>query len=224
MVFDLDGTLIDSEGYLFGLFRNCLPDRPRRECRNIYLTLLGRKTDVRDFEELARSSEEERRLREYWLSTTGSGLGRRYLPRPFARVALQALVQAEVPVAIATNSDLESASIKAECLLDLLPQSVICSAEEAGEYKPSSAVYRLACSKLGVRPEWSFAVEDSLPGAISASSAGLMCLVIRRSAYQSAVRAGLPRLVDCRLRDVARIATQDLCTADTTSGPANGEN
>lgn len=44
--------------------------------------------------------------------------------------------------------------------------------------KPLPDIYLLACERLGVRPEHTFAVEDSRNGIISASDAGMMPILV----------------------------------------------
>jgi beta-phosphoglucomutase-like phosphatase (HAD superfamily) len=58
---------------------------------------------------------------------------------------------------------------------ELIPPAVRFSAEDslpAPTSKPDPAVYLHACAQLGIAPERGLAVEDSLPGALSAVRAG----------------------------------------------------
>ena len=60
-------------------------------------------------------------------------------------------------------------------LAGLLPAERRFSAEDSlptPTSKPDPAVYRYACEQLGISPEQGLAVEDSLPGALSAVRAG----------------------------------------------------
>jgi putative hydrolase of the HAD superfamily len=44
--------------------------------------------------------------------------------------------------------------------------------------KPAPAIYRLACSKLGVSPGSAIAMEDAFSGVQAAKAAGLRCVAV----------------------------------------------
>jgi len=55
---------------------------------------------------------------------------------------------------------------------------VLHSAEGEASGKPDPAVHLTAARKLGVRPEWCLAVEDSPSGVRAAKAAGMLCVAV----------------------------------------------
>lgn len=87
-------------------------------------------------------------------------------------------LQADYRLAAVSSSALKrlAACFTATGLDELIPAQVRFSAEDslpAPTSKPDPAVYRLALGELGVLPEQAVAVEDSVPGVLSAVAAGV---------------------------------------------------
>lgn len=55
---------------------------------------------------------------------------------------------------------------------------VICTIDDGAPAKPAPDLYQLACRRLGVEPSLALAIEDSPNGAMAARSAGLPCVVV----------------------------------------------
>jgi HAD superfamily hydrolase (TIGR01509 family) len=103
-------------------------------------------------------------------------LGRELRPEPEVTAALTAL-GGHLTLAAVSSSALTrlAACFTATALDDLLPAARRFSAEDslpAPTSKPDPAVYLYACEQLGIAPEQGLAVEDSVPGALSAVRAG----------------------------------------------------
>lgn len=93
-------------------------------------------------------------------------------PMPGA-VALIESLHGRLPLAVATNG-IGAAAIRMlerSGLLDAF--ETVCTADEAGEPKPSPAVYQLAASRLGASPATTIGVEDSPVGARAVKNAGM---------------------------------------------------
>lgn len=104
-------------------------------------------------------------------------LGRVLRPDPAVLEPLRRLAR-RYPLAAVSSSALSrlDACFRATGLADLIPARRRYSAEDSlsrPTSKPDPAVYRYAAGQLGVAPEQSLAVEDSLPGAESAVAAGI---------------------------------------------------
>jgi HAD superfamily hydrolase (TIGR01509 family) len=191
VIFDVDGTLVDSErhGHRVAFNRAFaelgLPDRwsekdygrllaavtggqrrlhhhlaargmPDAERATLVPRLHVRKTEL--FSELVRDGE---------------------VPaRPGAALLVDHLLDAGVPLAVATVGS----RVWVAPLLDRLFgadrfAAVVCG-DEVDEPKPAPACYLAALRRLGRDPRGTVAVEDSRMGLLSASAAGLRCVVV----------------------------------------------
>ena len=85
--------------------------------------------------------------------------------------ALTPLVEAGVPLGIATNCSNALGAIAARCVG--VPFATVVTAEHAGAYKPAPAPYRLALRELGVAPERCLFVAGSAYDLLGASHVGM---------------------------------------------------
>jgi beta-phosphoglucomutase-like phosphatase (HAD superfamily) len=113
--------------------------------------------------------EEEKRVVTAYLS-------RELRPEPEVTAALTSLGR-HLTLAAVSSSALSrlAGCFTATGLDDLIPPAVRYSAEDSlptPTSKPDPAVYLHACAQLGISPEEGLAVEDSIPGALSAVRAG----------------------------------------------------
>ena len=113
-------------------------------------------------------AEEKRAVTEH--------LTRTLEPHPPTTAALETLAGV-VGLAAVSSSALSrlAGCFTATGLDELIPADRRFSAEDslpAPASKPDPAVYRHACAALGIRPEEGLAVEDSVPGVLSAVAAG----------------------------------------------------
>jgi HAD superfamily hydrolase (TIGR01493 family) len=101
-------------------------------------------------------------------------------PRPDADV----IGRLSLPYAFVTNCSIALAHATAD--RSGLDPSFVLPAEEAGLYKPSPGIYRMACSRLRAAPERTLFVAGAAYDAAGASAAGLpAALVIRRPLRES---------------------------------------
>jgi HAD superfamily hydrolase (TIGR01509 family) len=103
-------------------------------------------------------------------------LGATLTPHAPTTEALTALATYLRPAAVSSSALARlDACFTATGLAELIPPSVRFSAEDSlpvPTSKPDPAVYLHACEQLGIAPEAGLAVEDSVPGALSAVRAG----------------------------------------------------
>lgn len=97
---------------------------------------------------------------------------------PGAERAVAMAKELKLPVALATASDREILAAMTERfdLEALFP--VRCCADDVAISKPHPELYLLACSRLGVDPKKAMAFEDSITGLLAAKSAQMTCIVI----------------------------------------------
>ncbi|HWH95990.1 MAG TPA: HAD family phosphatase [Baekduia sp.] len=94
-------------------------------------------------------------------------------PRPGAVELVDALLEAGIPIAVASNSS--------RAFLDLVLRAagvadrfaVTVAGDEVPNPKPAPDIYLEACRRLGVEPARSVGIEDSPTGAAAAKAAGL---------------------------------------------------
>lgn len=181
VVFDLDGTLVDSEPNYFEAGRQLLAgqgitDFTWREHE--------RYVGVSTAETLASWRE------KYGLSTPLDALlaekNRRYLELaaagthvyPQMRAFVERLYARGVPMAVASGSSRAAieAVLRGTGLDARLPTLV--SADEVAQGKPEPDVFLAAARRLGAEPADCVVLEDAAPGVVAACRAGMRCIAI----------------------------------------------
>jgi HAD superfamily hydrolase (TIGR01509 family) len=179
VLFDLDGTLVDSEttamdvlheeGVALGLAlsreeaHEAFRGQPMGRCvafiaERLPPVMALREDFATDFTALIRRRQAER-------------FRQSLSPMPGARELLQAL---QLPYCVATNGPREKAELTLG-LTGLLPffENRLFCAYEVGSFKPEPGLFLHAAQALGVRPAHCAVVEDSLPGVRAGVAAGM---------------------------------------------------
>ncbi|WP_461011307.1 HAD family hydrolase [Streptomyces capparidis] len=181
VIFDLDGTLVDSEPNYFEAGRRMLAeygvDGYTWERHTDFLGIGTRETieALRAEHALDVPVEEllELKNRHYLeLARTSTEVF------PAMRELVEALAAAGHPMAVASGSSPRAidAVLDATGLGALLP--VRLSAEQVGRGKPAPDVFLHAARALGADPARCVVFEDSAPGALAAHRAGMRCAVV----------------------------------------------
>lgn len=181
VIFDLDGTLIDTEKIYKIVWPKAIADMGHVMTEEQYLSLrsLGRPFSPlkmkswygEDFDyDLARKTRKGY-FEEY---VAQNGIQR----KPGAIELLEYLKSKGIVRAIATATDLD----RATQYMDMTGLSgyfdKVISATMVKEGKPSPYVYEYACEQLGYKPEECIAVEDAPNGITSAYRAGLSVIMV----------------------------------------------
>ncbi|MEV0443154.1 HAD family phosphatase [Streptomyces spectabilis] len=181
VIFDLDGTLVDSEPNYFEAGRQLLAEQGVTDFTwQDHETYVGISTQ----ETLARWKE------LYGLSTPLPELladkNRRYLElartstRVYPQMAafVELLHEAGVPMAVASGSSRAAIeAILAGTGLDAYLKTFV-SADQVARGKPAPDVFLAAAELLGAGPERCVVLEDAVPGALAAKAAGMRCVAI----------------------------------------------
>jgi HAD superfamily hydrolase (TIGR01509 family) len=181
VIFDLDGTLVDSEPNYYEAGRQTLaehgvPDFSWADHER-YVGISTQET-VADWKERygLRASVEElftvknRRYLELARSST-----RAY---PEMRRFVEMLAAEDVPMAVASGSSPEAIeAVLTGTGLDAGLRTVV-SADEVAHGKPAPDVFLEAARRLGADPADCVVLEDAAPGAAAAHAAGMRCIAI----------------------------------------------
>lgn len=181
IIFDLDGTLIDTEKYFKVFWRQAAKafGYEMSEEQALRLRSLGRPFAPallqewfgKEFDYLA-VREYRRKIMKEHLEKTGIEL------KDGAKETLDWLKRNGYQVALATATPKDRAAeqlrkVGIACYFD-----AVVSAAQVEKGKPAPDVYLYACEELDVRPEECMAVEDSPNGVLSAVSAGLKTVMV----------------------------------------------
>ncbi|WP_435281572.1 HAD family hydrolase [Streptomyces koelreuteriae] len=181
VIFDLDGTLVDSEPNYYEAGRQTLAEHGVLDFswadHERYVGISTQET-VADWTERygLRASVEElftvknRRYLELARSST-----RAY---PEMRRFVELLAAEDVPMAVASGSSPGAIeAVLAGTGLDALLRTVV-SADEVAHGKPAPDVFLEAARRLGADPAGCVVLEDAAPGAAAAHAAGMRCIAI----------------------------------------------
>lgn len=175
MVFDLDGTIVDTEAGEYEGVRAAFADHGLEYPPERWAAVIGVSWAPSWLDELAQAvgtgfdrDEAHRRNRERRQRSLSA-----LAPQPGVLDLFEQAEAAGIPIAIASNSPLVWVEERLD-QLDLLSRvKAILAVDTASEPKPAPAPYLEACAAVGADPRRSVAFEDSSTGVASATAAGL---------------------------------------------------
>lgn len=214
IIFDLDGTLIDSERVSFEEFQKMCATFGKDFSAADYSNMMGRSgadNDLTFREQIGVSVSDElmadvrKRIKQRLIADEEAAL------KPGAREFLQALSAAGYRLAVATAS---SAAYRETVLTKFgirdFFESVV-SGEEVAMPKPAPDIYLAAAKALDVDPTKCLAVEDAIAGVRSGCAAGMDVLGIRDKFFFEDL-PGARRVID----SFAEIAVEDIAVLSTS--------
>src|SRR6266566_1697592 len=183
VLWDMDGTLIDSEDLHWIAWRNTLANEGIFITHSQFLSSFGQRNDSilpqwlgaratpERMEKIANAKEElyRRRVRRNGIS-----------PLPGVTNWLHRLHQEGWLQAIASATPRANVDAALEALSATHIFQAIVSAEDVHRGKPDPEVYLTAAARVGVPPERCIVVEDALAGIEGARRAGMKCIGVSR--------------------------------------------
>ncbi|MBO4637228.1 MAG: HAD family phosphatase [Clostridiales bacterium] len=181
VIFDLDGTLTDTEKYYKVAWPAALEHYGYKADPDMILGLrsLGRPFAPRKFREWFGDDFDYDKVREYRKKLVSEMIKENGIPlKPGAKEILIWLRENGITTALATANDLKRTTGYLKLIgLDGLLDRIIC-ADMVKQGKPAPDIYSYACETLGLHPRQTLAVEDSPNGIESALGAGCNVVMV----------------------------------------------
>lgn len=180
IIFDMDGTLVDSEVVWDIAEKEMFADMGLVYNAEIREQVIGLRLDefferLIDIYSLDNSVEE---LQAELIKRMLIKIPEMVEPKSGAQAIIEWAAQQGIPYCIASSSPMTiiEASVQAQGWSELIPH--LYTADSVPKGKPAPDVYLYAAEQLGVNPEDCLALEDSPNGARSAVAAGMTCYVV----------------------------------------------
>ena len=208
VVFDVDGTLVDSErdghrvAFNLAFEELGLPDRWDEQTYGALLAVTGGQRRLRAwFTERGMPAAEQETLvgplharkTELFLELIGDG---RVPARPGARRLVDELADASVPQAVATTGTRAWVVPLLDRLFGVGRFAVVVTGDDVAARKPDPEAYRLVLDRLGLDGAGVVAVEDSDNGVRSAVAAGIAVVAVANDYTAGQELAGAPVVLD----------------------------
>ena len=182
ILFDLDGTLADTDSIHFAVWQDILIRFDLDIDRAFYRQRISGRTNSKIIQDIIPQLS----LEDAWkLATEKEETYRRVanslLPTPGLDKLIDLTERASIKRAVVTNAPEENAvyMLKVLRLSDTFPTVIM--AKDAPPGKPDPALYRLALKRLQVKRKKTIAFEDSVAGVRSAVDAGIYTIGITSS-------------------------------------------
>ncbi len=181
VLFDMDGTLIDTEKYYRIYWPKALAEfgYEMTDEQALAIRSLGRPFAAAQFREWFGPEIDYVQVRDRRREMMEKGLRPEDIRRkPGAGEILETLRKRQIITAVATASDLERTKkyLKQVGIYEYFDRLI--SAAMVKEGKPAPDIYRYACEQLGLSPVQCIAVEDSPNGVLSAYRAGCRVVMV----------------------------------------------
>lgn len=177
VIFDLDGTLLDTESLVIGTGSAILARHGVRDPAALLTTLVGI-DEAEGRRRLGRALEGVIALAEFdrlWAQATTEAFAQGIPHRPGAAELLDRLRAMGMPRAIGTNSRTAGAvrKLRAAGLFHHFAPGHIVGVDAAARPKPAPDIFLEAARRLGAAPQDCLVFEDSDAGVVAALAAGM---------------------------------------------------
>lgn len=181
VIFDMDGVIFDSERMVLVCWERLAEKYHLSRMREAYMPCIGvndarMKEIMKDF--YGRDFPHDA-FREEASALFHEMVRQEGLPvKKGVRELLAYLTKRNIPVGLASSTRLAlvAEELTAAGLYEYF--QAVTGGDQLKRSKPEPDIYLMACEKLGVRPEETYAVEDSYNGIRAAHSAGMMPVMV----------------------------------------------
>ncbi|SHJ19754.1 HAD family hydrolase [Wenxinia saemankumensis] len=188
-LFDLDGTMLETDHLHEGIFRDLLAPRGIHVDTPFYMAHIHGRLNEDMFAELLPDEPDPRALSEEKEARFRAILPRPYPPAPGLPAFLDRVEGAGWVMAVVTNAPRPNAEAMMAAIGVETRIPVLVVGEECARGKPAPDPYAAACERLGVAPAEAVAFEDSPSGLRSAAAAGCHVVGVRSALTDAALRA-----------------------------------
>lgn len=203
LLFDLDGTMLDTDPIHEAVFRDLLGPRGIKVDRDYYMTVIHGRLNIAYFSEHLPDEPDPQRLSEEKEAEFRRRLPKPYPPTPGLLELVRGAEAEGLGLAVVTNAMRPNAEAMLDAigLRDAFPVIVI--GEECARGKPHPDPYLAAARALGVPPDACVAFEDSPSGVRSAVASGAVTIGVRSALSDAALRAEGARITIADFADPA---------------------
>lgn len=192
VLFDLDGTLVDSEREIMEILTAELAARGRPLSEQERHFVIGHGwSEIYEFLRahgpLPLSQQELEEVVYLVRQDRIERNGARELPGAAATVRR---ISQRLPCALVTGSSRAEAEMVLRALGIAGCFRALCCAGEYARGKPAPDPYLLAAQRLGVQPERCLAIEDAAAGIAAARAAGMYCIAVRAGNFAGQDQSG----------------------------------
>ena len=185
IIFDLDGTLVDSERVWHMAETRVIESRGYKYTLEDRALVLGLRIDeamvaVRDHYGM---TDDIPALVDELNYAMVDLVAEHVIAQPGAHALIDYVIRRDIPHAIASASPYIVIDAIVEHMGWLPYFPVRCSADDEAHGKPAPDVYLTAARKLGIAPNKCLAIEDTPAGAKAAVSAGMTCFAVPDHVY-----------------------------------------
>ena len=180
IVFDLDGTLLDSEHSWQRVVKDYLTEQGKIYDWAIQRSLMGLAIDdtTRGLKAAYNLPNDVETIKRDLLERADARLDTPFVVKPGVEELLAYVADSGIPTAIASNSPFHSVQAKLSHHAWGKLFTIRCSVDHVAQGKPAPDLYRYTAAQLGVAPERCLAVEDSPTGVQAAVAAGMTCYAV----------------------------------------------
>ena len=175
-IFDVDGTLVDTEYYQWQGWVELLKPYDIKLSKEAYYNYAGKAGNIaeaeirRDFKLKDKPGVLLKKKEDLLIEKTLKQM-------PYAKEAAEFFVNRKIKIAVAGGSTRDEITLKLKKTgLDIFP--LIVSGTEVEKGKPHPDVYLLTAKRLRVKPEECVVFEDTQYGLEAAKGAGMTCLAV----------------------------------------------
>lgn len=188
LLFDLDGTLIDTDPIHAAVFIKMFAARGRIIDTAFYMANIHGRMNEEIFAEHI-PGEDPHALSQSKEHAFRARLGETMPSTPGLQALLALAADRAIATAVVTNAPRENAEAMLISLGLIEAFDTLVIGDECTAGKPDPAPYAEAMRRLGAEPEHCIAFEDSPAGLASARAAGAYCIGLRSSLDDAALRA-----------------------------------